>query len=32
MLVGADVPPAAVRLIDALRHLRAEEQSDMQVL
>lgn len=33
MLVGADAPPpAAVRLIDALRHLRGEEQSDMQVL
>lgn len=33
MLVGADAPPpAAVRLIVARRHLRGEEQSDMQVL
>lgn len=33
MLVGADAPPpAAVRLSDMLRHLRGEEQSDMQVL
>lgn len=33
MLVSADAPPpAAVHLIDALWHLRGEEQSDVQVL